>query len=594
MSRKADGERHASRRGFLAATAGLAAAAATGFGAGAATENLAEINAPDAPGKQPIEPFWGAHQGGIATPAQSHTYFAAFDLTTTARRDVAALLQAWTSAAARMTDGHTAQPLGAGLKPVAARGGGGAQAKGYGADATPDASTTAADSGEALGLPPARLTLTFGFGAGLFVKDGKDRFGLAARRPQALVDMPHFVSDQLVPARTGGDLSVQACADDPQVAFHAVRQLARIADDVAQIRWVQAGFKPGFDSRKTPRNLMGFRDGTDNPSIADPKTMADVVWVGGEGPGWMRGGSYVVARRIRIALEHWDRMNVAFQEQTIGRDKYSGAPPGGKNERDPVDLKAVDKDGNPLIAENAHVRLAAAASNGGAQILRRPYSYNDGVDLTAERWPPWRQAMEYDAGLFFVAYQRDPRTGFIKIYERMSKFDMLNQFVTHVGGGLFAVPRRRRTRVVHRSGPVRGRLSNAEFSHATHLAIPPRRACCQRAGPRRRAHEHRRDDQGSSLLAGRNPRTGGQAHRAHDQERRSHRGGIRFRGASDREGDRRRQRGDVAVAAARRGPVSLHGRISRGHRPGCRHISMTSGGACDLFLRGSNGITMPT
>ena len=154
----------------------------------------------------------------------------------------------------------------------------------------------------------------------------------------------------------------------------------------------------------------------------------------------MRGGSYLVARRNRIALEHWDRMKVAFQEATVGRQKYSGAPIGKKHEFDPLDLNATDKDGNPVTAENAHVRLAAAESNEGMRILRRPYSYNDGVNFTAERWPPWRQGMEYDAGLFFLAYQRDPRTGFMKIYDRMSKFDMMNRFVTHVGGGLFACP----------------------------------------------------------------------------------------------------------------------------------------------------------
>ena len=100
----------------------------------------------------------------------------------------------------------------------------------------------------------------------------------------------------------------------------------------------------------------------------------------------------------------------------------------------------ADKDGNPLIADNAHVRLGAAAVNDGAQILRRAYSYNDGVSITAERWPPWCQGMLYDAGLFFVAYQRDPRAGFIKIYGAMSKLDALSQFTTHTGGGLFACP----------------------------------------------------------------------------------------------------------------------------------------------------------
>jgi deferrochelatase/peroxidase EfeB len=402
------------RRGLVRAAAGLAAAATGGFGSGGA---LAEpVPPPQAGGRDDAEPFRGDHQAGITTPAQSHSYFAAFDLETGKRDDLIRMLRVWTDAAARMTAGRTAAPIGQ------------------------NPNVPGPDSGEALGLPPARLTLTFGFGADLFVKDGNDRFGLAAQRPAALVDLPRFNGDQLIPAKTGGDLSVQACADDPQVAFHALRQLARLAYGAAEIRWAQAGFIAGSPKQETPRNLMGFKDGTVNPSAADPRAMAEFVWVGKEGPRWMQGGSYLVVRRIRMALEHWDRVDVAFQEQTFGRRKYSGAPLGGKRESDPIDFSATDKYGNPVIPESAHIRLAAAATNAGAQILRRPYSYNDGVDFTAERWPPWRQGMEYDAGLFFVCYQRDPRTGFVRIFDRMAKFDMLNQFVTHTGGGLFACP----------------------------------------------------------------------------------------------------------------------------------------------------------
>jgi deferrochelatase/peroxidase EfeB len=191
---------------------------------------------------------------------------------------------------------------------------------------------------------------------------------------------------------------------------------------------------------KTPRNLMGFKDGSINVSPRNEPDLHKYVWADASGASWMAGGSYLVVRRIRMALEHWDRMSVGFQEQAVGRHKSTGAPLGGASEFEPINLDASDKDGNPLIAQNAHVRLAAAASNDGAQILRRPYSYNDGVSLVSERWPPWRQGMEYDAGLFFVCYQSDPRTGFIKMFETMSKIDMLNQFVTHVGGGLFACP----------------------------------------------------------------------------------------------------------------------------------------------------------
>jgi deferrochelatase/peroxidase EfeB len=403
-----------SRRRFLTRS-GLAAAAGIGLSAQGAPENTQKPNpaVPESPGPL-TEPFWGKHQGGIITPAQRHTYFAALDLVGTAREDVVEMLRKWTATSGRLTSGQPAGPIGS------------------------DTSVPGADSAEALELPAARLTLTFGFGAGLFSKDGQDCYGLAAKRPEAFVDLPKFNGDQLLESRTGGDLLVQACADDPQVAFHAVRQLLRQTYDIAELRWVQSGFLASGAPKETPRNLMGFKDGTNNASNA--QTMNQFIWVGDEGPDWMRGGSYVVVRRIRMALEHWDRMNVDFQEKTIGRCKYSGAPLGGKAEFDKPNYDAADKDGNPVIPEGAHMRLAAPVNNDGAQMLRRPYSYNDGASQTAERWPPWRQEMEYDAGLLFVAYQKDPRTAFIKVFDKMAKMDTLNQFVTHTGGGLFACP----------------------------------------------------------------------------------------------------------------------------------------------------------
>ena len=402
-----------SRRGFLSGTAGLLAAGAAfaAHGAEAANPPQSDVMAGGGQDIHKIEPFWGKHQGGISTRQQTNSYFAAFDLTTERREDVADLMKRWTEAAARMTAGQTAAPLGN------------------------DPEQPPEDSGDALSLPPARLTITFGFGPTLFTKDDKDRYGLASQRPEAMVDLPNFPGDQLVPEHSGGDLSVQACADDPQVAFHAVRQLARLAYGVAQLRWTQTGFAAGPASKGTGRNLMGFKDGTINPVDFDK-----AIWVGAEGPDWMQGGSYLVTRRIRIALEHWDRTSVSFQEQVVGRHKMSGAPLGGKQEFEPLDLEAKDKDGNVLIPETSHVRLSAAASNDGAQILRRAYSYNDGLNFTAERWPPWHQGLEYDAGLFFMGYQKDPRTGFIPIHSNLSRMDAMNQFTTHVGGGLFACP----------------------------------------------------------------------------------------------------------------------------------------------------------
>jgi len=405
------------RRRFLSTVAGAAAVTAVSGAGSAATARPAAADSTARPASLGggIEPFWGRHQSGIATRQQTHTYFAAFDLATEKRGELAALLQRWTAAAARLTQGLTAAGL------------------------TGDAAAEPPDSGDALDLPAQRLTVTVGFGPTLFIKDGVDRFGLAQRRPEELIDLPRFNGDQLVPERTGGDLCVQACADEPQVAFHAVRQLTRLAYGAAKIRWVQAGFLPSNQRQATPRNLMGFKDGTMNVPVSDASALDRFVWVGPQG-GWMHDGSYMVVRPIRIALEHWDRMKLGFQEQVVGRHKLSGAPLGAQRETDAMDLDAVDADGNPVIPENAHARLAAPATNGGAQILRRGYSYDNGVSLTAERWPPWHQGMEFDAGLLFVCFQRDPRTGFVQIFDKMAKFDMMNQFVTHTGGGLFACP----------------------------------------------------------------------------------------------------------------------------------------------------------
>jgi deferrochelatase/peroxidase EfeB len=221
------------------------------------------------------------------------------------------------------------------------------------------------------------------------------------------------------------------------VAFHAIRQLARISYGAASLKWVQDGYSTANKTAGTPRNLMGFKDGTMNPTAAAAEP---VVWAGAEGPAWMNGGSYMVARRIRIALEHWDRMKVAFQEKTFGRSKTTGAPLGGKTEFETPDFQATDANGDYVIPDTAHVRLAAPVNNNGVQILRRSYSFNNGANFVAERWPPWHQGIEYDSGLFFQCFQRDPRAGFIALFDRMSKLDALNQFTTHVGSAVFACP----------------------------------------------------------------------------------------------------------------------------------------------------------
>jgi len=362
------------------------------------------------------ESFWGKHQTGITSPQPKHTYFIAFDMVSSKREDLISLLNAWTQASAEMMQ----------------------EAERF--DPSADVNQAPKSPGAAVGLSNAALTLTFGFGPSLFEKEGIDRFRIASKRPEALNELPRFAGDQLIPEKTGGDLSVQACANDPQVVEYAVRLLARKANGIAVMRWAQMGFNGDFKPHETPRNQMGFKDGTINVKPKDEKSMRDFVWVGDEGPAWLRDGSYMVIRPIRISLEHWDEMKLAFQEETVGRHKASGAPIGKKKEFDSLGLHREDKDGNPIVNENSHAALAAPENNGGAEILRRAFAYDNGILKVAERWPPWRQIVTFDAGLLFQCYQKDPRTGFSRIFKKMAQIDMLNQFTTHVGSGLFACP----------------------------------------------------------------------------------------------------------------------------------------------------------
>jgi deferrochelatase/peroxidase EfeB len=279
------------------------------------------------------------------------------------------------------------------------------------------------------------LTLTIGFGPSFFTDaKGNDRFGIAARRPKALVDLPHFIGDNLDPNRSGGDIAVQACSDDPQVAVHAIRNLARIGFGTTVVRYSQLGFgRTSSTSRAqtTPRNLFGFKDGTNNLKLEDTAKLEQQLWVQPEdGPDWMIGGSYLVSRRIRMTIEIWDRTSLGEQEAIIGRGKGTGAPLGKADEFDPIDFNAKGADGQQKVAMDSHVRLAHPQFNNGAELLRRGYNFVDGSDGLGR----------LDAGLFFLAYQRDPRKQFIPIQQQLSRSDTLNDYIRHVGSGIFACP----------------------------------------------------------------------------------------------------------------------------------------------------------
>lgn len=345
--------------------------------------------------------FHGKHQAGITTPLQARGHLVAFDLAPGAgRKEAAALLRRWSA---------TAKALMAG-KP------------------------STDDTGVALDAGPSSLTVTFGFGHSFF-----GRTGLTARRPTQLDALPAFSADALDPKRSEGDLWVQIGADDALVAFHALRALQKDAGSAAGVRWQMNGFNRSAGATARPmtaRNLMGQVDGTGNPKPSDPDFDQRIFVPAGGSTGasgaleWMAGGSYAVVRRIRMLLDDWEKLSLDKQEKVIGRRKSDGAPLTGGTETTELDLDKTGPDGKLVIPDNAHSRISAPEQNGGAAMLRRPFSFHDGI---APDGTP-------DAGLLFICWQADPLRGFVPVQRKLDRGDALSPFVRHEASGLFAVP----------------------------------------------------------------------------------------------------------------------------------------------------------
>ena len=402
----------------------------TGAGLGAALAGLAGVAGGRAweASQRPEEailtvyPFRGDHQAGITTPAQDNMFTAAFDVSTTDVEELKTLLSDWAVAAEQMTSGEL-----------------------VGGQPSSNKQLPPKDTGEAWGYKPNGLTITFGVGKGLFVDaDGKDRFGLAAKMPAILKEgMPSFSGDQLHAAQSDGDLLVQACSNDAQVCVHAIRNLTRIAFGTAALRWSQVGYGRTSSTsvdQETPRNLFGFKDGTNNIKAEDSDDqLNEHLWVqkGDDAAAeWMTGGTYYVARRIHMLAEVWDRLRLIEQEQTMGRDKRYGAPLSIANptksseEFTAVDYEAKDDKGETLVPADAHIAVVSPEQNQGRRMLRRGYNYTDGSDSLGL----------LQTGLFFIAFVRDPRTNFYPILDRMTKSDALQEYLKHEASALFAIP----------------------------------------------------------------------------------------------------------------------------------------------------------
>ena len=377
-------EKKMDRREFLKKAGIGGAGLALGLsGASAFFANKEQGSRNIADGQEEIS-FYGKHQAGITTPMQKNIYFVVLDLRTTDKNELIQLFKEWTDYSQKLVNGELVKKDGS------------------------NALLPPSDTGETVGLNPYRLTLTFGVSASFLTK-----LGLEKKRPKLFRDLPAFPKEQLREQYTGGDIVIQACADDEQVAFHAVRNLIRKGRNKVTMKWSQSGFAAIGDRMETPRNLFGFKDGTAN--VTTENDFDKVVWA--DSQDWMKNGSYMAVRRIIMHLETWDRTNLQEQENTFGRYKESGAPFGKKNEFDEVDLS--------LLPVDSHVRLAKEVD---LPILRRSYSYSDGIDP---------KTGQFDAGLLFIAFQKDPDR-FVKIQTNLGADDKMNEYVTHIGSGLFA------------------------------------------------------------------------------------------------------------------------------------------------------------
>lgn len=391
MAMTDDRHRRVSRRGLL--TAGAAALAGAGVAGSGVALSASRDDRPDTDSVmgQRTVPFHGTHQAGVETPPQAFATFIGFDIRPGADREaLARWFKLWTDDAQRLTQGRPAL-----------------------ADPDPD-----------LAGSPASLTITVGVGAGFLEAAGAGHLAPPWLRP-----LPPFSVDALEERWSGGDVVAQVCADDPVSLSHAVRMLVKDARAFARVRWTQRGFlhaRGAVPEGRTPRNLMGQLDGTTNPAPGTAD-FADMVWID-DGPEWLRNGTSLVIRRIRIEADAWEKLSRHGREEAVGRRLADGAPLTGTAEHDEPDFEALNEQGLTVIPPWAHIRRARP-DDPRQRIMRRPYNYDDGPD------PDGRP----DIGLVFASYQADVQAQFIPIQRRLDELDMLNDYTTPIGSAVFAV-----------------------------------------------------------------------------------------------------------------------------------------------------------
>lgn len=389
------------RRQFLGS--GIAAAAGLAIGArlGPVAGEAAGAAAIDGDATLAAVPFYGAHQSGITSPPPAAAAFASFDVTAASVSELRSLMQTLTQRSAFLTQGGTPPDLGVGSPP--------------------------SDSG-VLGptIPADALTVTVGVGSSLF----DSRFGLTSAKPPGLVPMRTFPNDRLDPSRCHGDLLLQICGGSPDTVHHALRDLTKHTRAGMQLRWRIDGFNSPPRPTGAGRNLLGFADGIQNPTVNQPDVAAELLWLqaGSGTPAWAVGGAYQVTRIIRNFIEFWDRVSLEEQELMFGRHRDTGVVFGGTTQQSVPDY-AADPSGT-IVPLTAHIRLAnpRTASTASQRFLRRGFNYDLGIDANGN----------LDCGLIFNGFQQDIQRQFEATQTRLIN-EPLTDYIAPVGGGYFLV-----------------------------------------------------------------------------------------------------------------------------------------------------------
>ncbi|GGL52378.1 iron-dependent peroxidase [Microlunatus endophyticus] len=379
-----------SRRGFLlgGATAGAAAVIAAGRRMAVADDTSQEMGGVLAAELSP----YGPNQRVLLNEPSRATAMISFDVIATGRKQLSDLFAVISDRVKVLAAGESV--------------------------AVSDPSRPPADNG-VLGPSFAgnQVGVLIGVGASLF----DHRFGLAARKPVGLKPMRTFPNDNLDPAICHGDLSVQFTAATPDVVTHALRDLTKHTRGAMQPRWRVDGFTSPPRPDGAPRNLLGFKDGTSNPSTTDTGTLDRLIWT-------KDGGSFQVVRIIRNLVEFWDRVSLQEQELMIGRRRDDGSPLDADGE-----LTAPDYARDPqglIIPTDAHIRLANPRTprTEATRILRRSWNYDLGLDSNGQ----------LNQGTLFTCYQQDIERQFEAVQTRLID-EPLTDYISPVGGGYFSV-----------------------------------------------------------------------------------------------------------------------------------------------------------